>query len=92
MMPAQGKLFSLEPDPPVAGQSLVITYTGNSGSFEWKVDGGPVTKVTMPPRTHEIASVPAGGTLWVDDGSGSSEGFGSYPIDNPRAAQTRILR
>lgn len=80
-----GKFFTLDPNPPVAGQPLVITYTGNSGSFEWKVDGGAVSKVSVPPRSQEISSVPAGATLWVDDGTGSGEGFGSYPIDNPRA-------
>jgi hypothetical protein len=88
MSAAPGKFFTLEPNPPVAGQPLVITYTGNSGSYEWKVDGGPVTKVTVPPRSHEIASVPAGGTLWVDDCSGSGDGFDSHPIDNPRAGAT----
>jgi len=83
--------FSLEPDPPVAGQPLVIKYKGSSESFDYKIDGGAAVKVTVPPNSHEI-TCPSGSTLWVNDHSGTDQGLGSFPIDNPLVASQRRSR
>jgi hypothetical protein len=80
--------FSMQPDPPVAGQPLIIRYKGTSPSFDYKVDSGPPVKVSVPPNFIEI-TCPGGSTIWVNDHSGTDGGLGSFPIDNAFAPQRR---
>jgi hypothetical protein len=69
--------FTLEPNPPVAGSPVKVTYTGTSETVEWSVDGGSDHKQTVPPKTFNI-DVPEGTTLFLTDPDaqvGSVEGF-----------------
>jgi hypothetical protein len=73
--------FSIDPDPPVAGQPAKITYTGRATEVTWQVDGQPPVKVEVPPRTILIPSVPSGEDLVASDKTGGREGSEAWPID-----------
>jgi hypothetical protein len=63
--------FHLQPDPPVAGQALVVTYVGPATVVEWQVDGQAPRKVK--PDAHgrfTIPNVPAGVELMLSDRRG----------------------
>jgi hypothetical protein len=73
--------FTLQPNPPVAGQPLEVRYEGTKTEVEWWVDGGDVTKKTIPPRTFTIKQVPSGRFLILSDGTDLAI---SFPIEELR--------
>jgi hypothetical protein len=67
--------FNVEPNPAVAGQPVEVTYTGNETEVTWWVDGGPVQKQKVPPKTFPIDPVPTGLFLVLSDGNGMGGAF-----------------
>jgi hypothetical protein len=59
--------FSIEPNPPIAGQPAKVTYTGSRTQVTWHVPGQSPKTVVVPPRTFEIDPVPRGDVLIVSD-------------------------
>ncbi|MEM7204287.1 MAG: hypothetical protein AAF628_28770 [Planctomycetota bacterium] len=41
-----GSRFKIEPDPPLSGAALDVTYIGPAGEVEYQVDGDDPVKVT----------------------------------------------
>jgi hypothetical protein len=79
--------FTIDPDPPVAGEPATITYTGPGEEVTWQVDGQPPVKAKVPPPTIRIARVPSGEDLAVWDGRGGREGSKFWPIDETSSSK-----
>ena len=67
----EGSRFRVEPDPPVAGKPLDVTYIGPARDVEWQVDGSDPVKAT-PDKDGKlrIDPVPAGKELMLSDNLG----------------------
>jgi hypothetical protein len=67
----EGSRFRVDPDPPVAGQSVSVTYIGPATEVEWQVDGGAPTRV-QPDRDGKlrIDPLPSGTELMLSDNLG----------------------
>jgi len=76
----KGPRFTVDPDPPIAGQPATITYHGDEDHVAWGVIGGRVTKQKVPPRTVNINSVPSGERLGITDDSGGDDSSADWPI------------
>ena len=76
--------FTVEPNPPVAGQPATITYTGDAKEVIWTVWGNAPRKVRIPPNKFTIDPVPSGESLAISDDSGEGGGDDEWPVDNPR--------
>jgi hypothetical protein len=63
--------FRVQPNPPVAGQPVEVTYIGPATEVEYQVDAGNPRKV-KPDKDGKftIASVPSGDELILSDNLG----------------------
>jgi hypothetical protein len=75
-----GPHFTIQPNPPVAGQPATVTYTGDSNKVTWQTEGGTPKTVTIPPGIFPIDPVPRGDRLFVDDGTGPPDGAADWRI------------
>jgi hypothetical protein len=66
-----GSRFKIDPNPPVAGQPLTITYIGPASEIEYQVDGQPAVKA-KPDKNGKvhIAHMPSGQELALSDNLG----------------------
>ena len=63
--------FQLNPDPPIEGESLEVTYIGPASEVEYQVDGDtPVTATPDGDGTFTIDSVPVGQEIVFSDNRG----------------------
>ena len=63
--------FQINPDPPIQGQSLEVTYLGPAADIEYQVDDGSAVTVTPDADgTFTIDSVPLGGEIAFSDNRG----------------------
>lgn len=63
--------FRIQPDPPVAGQAVTVTYVGPATEVEWQVDGQPPVRVK--PDAHgrfKIDPLPSGVEFMLSDRRG----------------------
>lgn len=68
---AGGSRFKVDPDPPVAGKPLEITYVGPATVVEYQVDGHKSVKVKLDKEgKFRIASLPAGDEIMFSDNRG----------------------
>jgi hypothetical protein len=74
--------FKIDPNPPVAGQPVQVTYEGPSTEVAWQVDGMPPKTVSVPPKTFIIPKLPAGRELCLSDGEGGPMGYLCALIDD----------
>jgi hypothetical protein len=81
--------FTIEPNPPVAGQPATVTYTGDRNEVIWQVDGQPMMRIKVPPAKFPIDPVPSGIELCVSDGTGGKKGSLCVEIDNHSVEATR---
>jgi hypothetical protein len=67
----EGSRFRIDPDPPVAGQAVSVTYLGPAREVEWQVDDGSTTRV-QPDANGEfqIDPLPSGRSLMLSDNLG----------------------
>ncbi len=65
--------FRLQPDPPIAGRPVEVTYVGPATEIEWQADGGKPVKV-KPGKNGKftIRSVPSADSLMLTDNRGMS--------------------
>lgn len=66
-----GSRFRIEPDPPIQGEPLRVTYLGPASEIEYQVDGD--TTVTVTPGSDgsfEIDPVPRGSEIALSDNRG----------------------
>ena len=61
-----GSRFKIDPDPPIAGNSVCVTYIGAASEVEWQVDGDDPVKV-KPDKDgkFKIKSLPSGDELFL---------------------------
>ncbi len=72
MVLADGSRFSIEPDPPVAGETATVTYVGPADSVEWQVDGEDGVSVDPDKDGNFVIDpVPSGGELVLSDQQGA---------------------
>ncbi|MBK8974418.1 MAG: hypothetical protein IPM29_00685 [Planctomycetes bacterium] len=66
-----GSRFRIQPDPPVAGQPLTVTYVGPAREVEWQVDGGAAHRVQPDANGRfRIDPVPTGDEIMFSDNLG----------------------
>ena len=66
-----GSRFKVDPDPPVAGKPLEVTYVGPATVVEYQVDGHKSVKVKLDKNgKFRIASLPAGDEIMISDNRG----------------------
>ncbi len=68
---AGGSRFRIDPDPPVAGNKVTVTYVGPATEVEWQVDANSSEKVT-PDKDGKfcIDPMPHGTELSLTDNLG----------------------
>ena len=67
----EGSRFRIQPDPPVAGRSLEVTYIGPAQEVEWQVDAGSPQRVTPDANGKFVLDpVPSGRSLMLSDNLG----------------------
>lgn len=66
-----GSRFRIDPDPPVAGQAVTVTYIGPATEVEWQVDGGAANRA-RPDQDGKfrIDPLPSGTELMLSDNLG----------------------
>jgi hypothetical protein len=66
-----GSRFKIDPDPPVAGKDVDVTYVGPASEVEYQVDGHDPVKVT-PDKDGKfrIKSLRSGKELMLSDNLG----------------------
>lgn len=68
--------ISINPDPPTAGKSATITYTGAVGTvlnLDWNPSGGTPTSVTIGANGTATLTIPTNATsLVIVDSSGKA--------------------
>jgi hypothetical protein len=63
--------FRIQPDPPVAGQPVEVTYSGPAKFVEYQVDGQPAVRVRPgADGKFRIDPVPSGDELMLSDNLG----------------------
>ena len=63
--------FKVQPDPPVAGQPVEVTYSGPAKFVEYQVDGQPAVRVRPDADgKFRIDPLPAGDELMFSDNLG----------------------
>lgn len=67
----EGSRFRVQPDPPEAGQPLVVTYLGPAREVEYQIDGQPPIRL-RPDRNgrFRIEVLPRGRSLMLSDNLG----------------------
>lgn len=79
---ATGPRFTIDPNPPVAGQPAKITYKGNEQEVTYQVAGRDPVTVKVPPKDISIDPVPSGRQIFVTDETGPPDGEADWPIAN----------
>lgn len=63
--------FRIQPDPPVAGQPVEVTYSGPAKFVEYQVDGQPAVRVRPgADGKFRIDPMPSGDELMLSDNLG----------------------